>query len=49
MDLNKADPFLANISFPSEMSIRYPKFLLNEVLHTAKYEVDPSGRLKPIN
>ncbi|MEO5826499.1 MAG: leishmanolysin-related zinc metalloendopeptidase [Gemmatimonadales bacterium] len=49
VDMNKADPFLTNISFPSEMSSRYPKFLLNEVLHPAKYEVEPSGRLKQIN
>ncbi len=49
VDMNKADPFLANISFPTEMSIRYPQFLLNEELHPAKYEVDRVGRLKPIN
>lgn len=49
VDMNKADPFLTNISFPTEMSIRYPKFLLNEQLHRAKYEVDQAGKLKPIN
>ncbi|MBA2293049.1 MAG: hypothetical protein H0W15_11415 [Gemmatimonadales bacterium] len=49
VDMNKADPFLTNISFPTDMSIRYPGFLLNEQLYPAKYEVDPVGRLKPIN
>ncbi len=49
VDVNKGDPFLTNISFPTDMSIRYPKFLLNEQLYRAKYEVDPVGRLKPIN
>ena len=49
VDLSKADPFLANLRAPSMMSLLYPAFRLDEVIHRAKHTVDTRGKLTPVN